>query len=171
MASETFHERLSTVYDRWLEKGAGFAGCNSLAIITGKVSPGGICMMWSFLFVNSYFFLSYFLTVLLLTRRQIDQDEDIGYLKSYALFTWLLGSELQGTLLFLTKKSAKILCTEEDEQSISKLVRKRADSATHKLDVVVTPYKAVRLFTAPQMPDLDISRLVEVNFSYQRAWM
>lgn len=74
---------------------------------------------------------------------QIDQDEDIGYLKSFALFTWLFGDELQGTLLLAKKDSVKIYCNSGDAAGLLKIVNKKAEKSKHP-DVTIIAYKEVR---------------------------
>lgn len=46
-------------------------------------------------------------------------DEDIGYLKSFALVTWLFGAELQGCAVILSRKSALIAFAPDDFASFA----------------------------------------------------
>eukprot|EP00188_Purpureofilum_apyrenoidigerum_P002488 Plantae.Rhodophyta-Purpureofilum_apyrenoidigerum.ctg25499.p1 GENE.Plantae.Rhodophyta-Purpureofilum_apyrenoidigerum.ctg25499~~Plantae.Rhodophyta-Purpureofilum_apyrenoidigerum.ctg25499.p1 ORF type:complete len:161 (-),score=34.28 Plantae.Rhodophyta-Purpureofilum_apyrenoidigerum.ctg25499:443-925(-) len=68
------------------------------------------------------------------------KDEDIGYYKSYALFTWLFGDEIQGMLFFASEKAVKIICEPQDLNQVQKLIDIEVKNSSHP-KIVVSAYK------------------------------
>lgn len=54
-------------------------------------------------------------------------DEDIGYLKSFALVTWLFGAELQGCAVALSRKSAVLAFPTDDFTNFAELESSPSD--------------------------------------------
>lgn len=63
-----------------------------------------------------------------------DSDADIGYLKSFALVTWLFGAELQGCAVILSKKKVLLVIAKDYYSELSSL----SSSAKDKLPEVQT---------------------------------
>ncbi|KAI0566036.1 Creatinase/Aminopeptidase [Gracilaria domingensis] len=57
-----------------------------------------------------------------------DADADIGYLKSFALVTWLFGAELQGVVIVLSKNEVLLAFGKQDYSGLSGLKAKATDT-------------------------------------------
>lgn len=54
-------------------------------------------------------------------------DEDIGYLKSFALVTWLFGSELQGAAIVMSRTSSLVVFSKDDSRAFEGVSSKAKD--------------------------------------------
>lgn len=64
------------------------------------------------------------------------QDDDIGYLKSFALVTWLFGAELQGAAVVLGKKEALLVFAEIDYPGLRMLATDGGGAERPKIAVM-----------------------------------
>ncbi|CAN8065323.1 unnamed protein product [Agarophyton chilense] len=64
-----------------------------------------------------------------------DADADIGYLKSFALVTWLFGAELQGVVLAMSESEILLAFGKQDFSGLSGLKSKATD-ARPKINVI-----------------------------------
>lgn len=74
---------------------------------------------------------------LLIATGVFDPDADIGYLKSFALVTWLFGAELQGAAILFTSEDVLLAFAPQDFPGLSGLSGKAADGLP-KIAVVST---------------------------------
>lgn len=51
-----------------------------------------------------------------------ESDADIGYLKSFAIMTWLFGAELQGAALIISESEVLVLCAGQDLHALSSVI-------------------------------------------------
>lgn len=73
----------------------------------------------------------------LVATGEYDADEDIGYLKSFALITWLFGAELQGAAVVFSASEVLLAFAKADYSGLSGLSGKPADGLP-KITVVST---------------------------------
>lgn len=71
-----------------------------------------------------------------------DTDADIGYLKSFALITWLFGAELQGALVLFSSSEILLAFASQDLSELSSLSSKALDGIP-KITVLAADDKAL----------------------------